>query len=68
MDSAHLRRIINSTIADLGHKTKECKEGVLIREGYVVSRQFPSEGVRAIWLAEDAYVARHDGDDGQRLH
>jgi len=66
MNSTHLRRTINAAVADLGHKTKECKESVLIREGYFVGRKFCFEGVRAIWFAEEEIVKLY-ADDGQLL-
>jgi hypothetical protein len=66
MNTTLLRRIINATVADLGHKTKECMESVLIREGYVFGRQFRFEGVRAIWFADEEVVAFY-GNNGQLL-
>jgi hypothetical protein len=66
MNSKHLRRTINAAVADLGHKTKECKESVLIREGYFVGRQFRFENVRAIWFAEEEVVKLY-GDDGRLM-
>ena len=66
MNPTHLRRIINNAVTDLGHRTKHCKESVLIREGYFVGRQFRFEGVRAIWFAEGEVVKLY-GDDGQLL-
>jgi hypothetical protein len=66
MNATHLRRTIDNAVAGLGHKTKDCKESVLIREGYFVGRQFRYEGLRAIWFAEEEVVKLH-GDDGQLL-
>ena len=66
MNATHLRRIIDAAVADLGHKTKHCKESVLIRQGYFVGRQFRYEGIRAIWFADEEVVKLH-GDDGQLL-
>ncbi len=66
MNTTLLRRIINATVADLGHKTNECMESVLIREGYFFGRQFRFEGVRAIWFADEEVVAFY-GDNGQLL-
>jgi hypothetical protein len=66
MNATYLRRTINAAVADLGHKTKECKESVLIREGYFVGRQFCFEGIRAIWFAEEEIVKFY-ADDGQLL-
>ncbi len=66
MNYTHLRQTIVAAVADLGEKTDECKESVLIREGFFFGRQFRFEGVRAVWCAEDE-VVRLYSDDAQLL-
>ena len=57
---------IIAAVAVLGHKTDECKESVLIREGFFFGRQFRFKGVRAVWCAEKDVVTLY-GDDAQLL-
>ncbi|HVC96615.1 MAG TPA: hypothetical protein VND64_23215 [Pirellulales bacterium] len=66
MNSAAIRLVIDSAVAELGHAPCPCKETMLIRGSRVLGRQYKYHGVRAIWSADDEAVKFYT-DDGRLL-
>jgi hypothetical protein len=56
MNSAAIRLVIDSAVAELGHNAFRCKETILIRGSHFLGRQYQYHGVQAIWSADDEAV------------
>jgi hypothetical protein len=62
MNSAAIRLVVDSAVAELGHAPCPCSETILIRGCKFVGRQYRYHGVRAIWLADDEAVKLYTND------
>ena len=66
MNSAAIRLVIDSAVAELGHDPLPCRETILIRGSLFLGRQYRYHGVRAIWSADDEAVKLYT-EDGRLL-
>jgi hypothetical protein len=56
-----------AALAELGRPEARChRTQILIRKGFCLGRQFEYEGVRVVWLIDQAELDLYD-DDGQLL-
>lgn len=66
-DLPRIHQSIADVLAGLGFTDHPCQQtGILIRNGFCCGRQFYYEGVRVLWLVDDAALEVYD-DSGRCL-